>query len=230
MKITEICEDFDPYAVHNLQDPAAKEVTQVKKAKGMAEIIQKNCSEMLTAYRSTNQVLYRGIHGYSDAIVTGIRPDRRAVQMGNDEHLALHDGFLAAGLTATRMNSIFCSARPAIARSWGENVYIIFVKDGWAGTVFTKADKSDYTFYTMSRIAREFLSGTAPGNNTMKSMVREIKKLGPKDLRTSEDLIPILKENYADVLITGDSYIGLRAGSEICEKTLQLLGLKNIRY
>ena len=221
MKIDEICEEFDPYQLHNLQNPSSKEVTAVKKVARLAEIIEKNCAEMLSAYRSSGKVLYRGMHSTDDAVVTRIRPNRKAVQMNNDFHDALHQGFIAAGLTATRTNSIFCTANKHVASSWGSDVYVIFVKDGWSGTIFTHI-KNDYAFYTMYDIARSYVCSSAPN---MKSFVSDIKREGAKNFSTANELSNILFDSYYDILITGDSYIAVKCNSKLYGKLIKKLDI-----
>lgn len=226
MKIQEILEAYDQYDLHDLQNPSVEEIAAAKKAKDIAKLIKTECSEMLAAYQSTDIVLYRGMHSEHDAVITTIRPDRQPVQMDPKMHNALHQGFLAAGLTATRSNSIFCTAQVRLAMSWGDSVYIVFVKNGWSGTVFTKSDKSDYTYYTMERIAKQFLYGTSPKDRTIEKMVKRINELGPVEFKTAPELIEVLQGYYADVIITGGSYIALKHESPLCEKVLKHLKIR----
>ena len=77
-----------------------------------------------------------------------IRQDRTAVQMTSHQHERLDKAFKELGLKATRKNGVFCSTSRTIAGEWGSSTFIIFIKDGWSGTVFDKC-KDTYAFYAL---------------------------------------------------------------------------------
>lgn len=229
MKINEIItEEFDPYDIHDLRDPLHPEKTPpVKDAEHIAEIIKTNCSQMLAAYQKTQIVLLRGIAGWPniDPIIMGIRPDRKPFDVPLYAHKKLHLAFLEAGLPATRMNSIFCSTQESIAGGWGR-LYIIFVKDGWTGTVFEDF-KTEYAYPEMRDI------GTNK-NLSIKQMAQKIKSHHPI-IVTPNNLPQILSQRYEDILITGDSFIGFKIFlgrlTPQAKKVFKILGLKptNVR-
>lgn len=201
-------DDFDQYGVNDIENPDEKKEYQGiqgnNKAEQIAELIQTNCSQMLKAYQQTGIVLWRGISGYpmNDTIITNIRPDRKTVDMPEAAHKKLDLAFRELGLTATRKNSIFCTTSQEIAVNWGR-AYIIFVKDGWTGTVFNKY-KTGYTFYNMRTI------GTiGPSGESIKQKAIRIKEMGPIKV-TPANLPMVLNDRYEDILITGESYIGFR--------------------
>lgn len=191
-------EAFDPHGLYNVFDPRTKKISRVKNDDHLVAIIQQNCKIMLNAYQQTGRVLYRGIKGSDKVITTKIRLARKPMQMNRDSHDKLHNAFIELGLKATRRNSIFCTARWDIASVWG-SVYVIFVLDGWEGTIFEK-QKKDYSFFTMQHIGR---------GDDIDQMKKEIAKLKPKSFNSTADLVSILKSKYADIIITGDSYIAV---------------------
>jgi hypothetical protein len=214
-------DNFDPYVIHDLMEPDpdySAPITKVEDPDKIADIIRDNCSVMLQAYQQTGKVLYRGLTSTKNVVITGIRPDRRPVQMDYDYHKTLHQLFLDAGLTATRTNSIFCSARISIANIWGSTVYAIFVKDGWTGTIFSKI-KDNYAYYAV----RDIASRENPGQR-----MKEFKNLGPTSFNTSVDLAQILNKRYTDILITGSSYIGVSVESSFFKRILNRLNIRLI--
>jgi hypothetical protein len=201
MKVAELFEAwFDPaQGQHDVLKPESKKIDDTKDDEHLVQIITENCGEMLKAYQQTGLVLYRGIRDETVVIKSKIHQDRKPVEMEEKSHQKLHQAFLAAGLKATRMNSIFCTTNIDKTRAWG-SVYVIFVKDGWTGTVFESV-KDGYTFFKM----REIGSG-----DDIERMKEEILKMRPKSFSSTSELAEVLKGRYDDVLITGDSYIAVR--------------------
>lgn len=231
MKVADLLEGLDRNKIYDLKDPKKKEVASVKDAQELANIIKAQSAQMLAAYKATGKFLYRGVnsadvHGATwskespSYIITGIRKNRMPVQMPAQQHEELHKAFLKIGLKATRKNSIFCSTDPDTADAWG-TVYIVFVKDGWNGTIFEKV-KNDYAFYKL----RELAFGPTQHKDSIKAAFEELKRLGPKNISTAGELKTVLSEQYMDVLITGDSYIGLKVGKAETNEVLELLGLR----
>lgn len=225
MKVYELLEEFNRYEIHDLTAPSEKEVEKVDNAENLAAIIRKNCSMMLKAYQKSGTVLLRGMKSEVPAAITAIRPDRKPVDMADETHERLHDAFLQAGLKATRKNSIFCTTSLHIARDWGYNTYIIFIKDGWAGTVF-KDFKTEYSFFNMSGLGWKYEHDDK--KKAIKNMADEIKKFKPISFNSTSELVDVLEDQYVDILITGDSYIGLRLGNKNEPKAEDVLKLLNI--
>ena len=216
MKSSEfITEDnFNQFDLHQLSDhPDTPEVGKVNSIEHLAQIINKNCSQMVAAYRASSKVLLRGMKSHTPVVITNIRPDRRPVEMDKGVHKKLHLAFQKAGLTATRMNSIFCTTAEDIASDWGSNVYVIFVKNGWTGTVFTKFPKG-YSYYAMYRIGNR---------SSIQDQADEISELGPVSFNHYVGLTGVLNKGYEDILITGSSYIAVKAKGSNFVKLMELL-------
>jgi predicted oxidoreductase (fatty acid repression mutant protein) len=220
MKVYELLEKFNRYEIHNLTAPSEKEVEKVDNAENLAAIIRKNCSMMLEAYQESGTVLLRGMKSRVPAAITAIRPDRKSVEMADETHERLHDAFLQAGLKATRKNAIFCTTSLRIAKAWGRNTYIIFIKDGWDGTVF-KNLKRDYSFYNLQGLGWQNQDNDK--KTAIKNMADEIKKFKPISFNSTSMLVDVLEDRYEDILMTGDSYIGLRLGNRNGLKTEDVL-------
>jgi len=62
----------------------------------------------------------------------------------------------------------------------------------------------------------------------MENLVAGINKLKPLSFSSTAELSTVLTDRYADVIITGDSYIGLCLDSKILKDTMALLD-KNIK-
>lgn len=227
--IRELIEDFNRHKNYDLANPGTDKVAKVSTPEEIAEIISTHASDMVAAYRSAGSVLYRGMKT-GDAVpnanwdtvmpafvITGIRQDRKPLEMRPERHSFLHKAFLALGLKATRTNSIFCTAREVVAHNWGAP-HIIFVKNGWSATVFDKIT-NDYVFYEL-----EDLEYDTPEEQRFST--QKIKKLKPRNIETPGELSQILKKKYYDVLVTGDSYIALKVGAPETDKVLKLLKVK----
>lgn len=171
-------------------------------AEKIAQLIERTCGEMIQVYQQTNgKPLFRGmktlnaksLHVKTDSknVVSSIRKNRRPVEMNREQHARLEKLFTEAGLKANRSNSIFCTANYNIATDWGNDVKLIFVKDGWTGTVF-ESSKNDYSFYDLQYV----------------ETVEELKKLKPTVV-DQQNLPKIIMQEYEDILITGSSYVAL---------------------
>lgn len=190
------------------------------KDKNLDDLIQRidnECSDMLAAYKKSKMVLFRGMNSSRDIVETKIRPDRKPVEMSIDNHEALHNAFLEIGLKATRKNSIFCTTSAETASVWGDNTYIIFVKDGWTATIFSQF-KKDYAFDRLQWLAAKF-------KDDVPKLASEIVGLGPKTIDTIDGLKNVLTEKYEDIIITGDSYIAIKADALSTKYILKELGL-----
>lgn len=233
MKIADLFEAFDRNKIHDLTNPQEPEVGTVGSYEQLAAIIKKNCGTMLKAYQQTGKVLYRGMktgkavqNGKIDipamsVIATGIRNDRRAVEMDSSIHELLHDAFISAGLTVTRKNAIFTSANKSVADDWGKT-FVVFVKDGWEGLVFNAA-RDTYSFYALRDAGDNVYWDLKQAKGGMwdgaekKQMIRDAKSelkqavrgLKPRQFTDSQTLAEVLAQNYHEVLIAGDSYIAI---------------------
>lgn len=211
MKLTDLYEKFDRYALHDLANPIDKEVEKVTDVTVLAKKIEANCKTMLAAYRQARGYLYRGLAGASaDVIATGIRPDRKPVDMDPAVHNELHDLFIDYGLKVTRKNSIFCTAYPGVADDWG-TTYVIFVKDGWTGLVFDD-EPSDYSYYRIKTAGYNLLHGDTYHAE------RALQELKPREFSSSAQLAKIINREYYEALIKGDSYIAVKFGSDVWDE------------
>lgn len=226
MKISDLFEKFDRYELHDLTAPKSSEIDQIKSTEHLVKVIEENCSEMLNAYRKTGKVLYRGMNvaglasnqkidiPTSTALITGIRTDRRPVQMGEFEHEQLDRAFRDLGINTTRKNSIFVSAQQEVASVWGKS-FVVFVKDGWEGMAF-KESKNTYSFYNLQSLSRDFyyeVNRVRTPKNKQKAYEEfkyKISDLGPFSFKNTDGLVPILEDDYYEALISGDSYIAVR--------------------
>ena len=206
MKIKELLEN-NQYDIHDLSDIRNGSGLSIEGTiGGIAKYIKQNCSEMLQAYEYAGCYLYRGMSSTANRVATKIRPDRKPVEMPKLAHEMLHTAFIKLGLKATRTNSIFCTTKISVATTWG-SPYLIFVKDGWHGTVFENI-KNHYAFVKL----RNFYY--AKEAQSVDELVELIKNEKPYGFSTAEDLQEILAQQYQDVLLTGDSYIGLNLNNQ----------------
>ena len=209
MKVYEI---LDRYKVHDLANPDEDSgITKINDIEKLAETIKHNCKDTLRAYQHSGDFLYRGIKNVWDkVIITGIRPDRRPVEMKPEFHEILHDAFLKLGLRATRKNAIFCTTNIDLADDWG-NVYVIFPKDGWDVTVFTRVT-TGYSFHEISALSgyRIIRDESTTHEEKIDFLAKEIGGLNPQNIDDAKGLTHVLKIGYEDILLTGDSYIGVR--------------------
>lgn len=225
MKLSDLHEAVKTCHPKNNQRDENKISTLITVATEVADIIKAEASEMLKAYRLTNGFLYRGrsssneVNGIPEFIK--IRPDRKPVDMEADQHELLHTAFQKSGLEATRKNGIFCSAKLSIARDWGNRTTIIFVKDGWTGTVFDKS-KNDYAFHELRTAG--FLQNKE--KDKIKNMQKVISDLEGRSFDTAEEVAELIDNDYMDVIITGDSYLALDIKSRLTKEVLKILGLE----
>jgi hypothetical protein len=203
-----INEVVDPYKPTKLSGKADELVAR----------IQAECGQMLAVYQKANGVLWRGIGSIDFALHTKIRPDRRPVEMPPEAHKKLELAFNMLKLPANRTNSIFCSCNPDIAAEWGRR-YVIFVKDGWKGTVFDSITSGyffDSFYYTAVQSA-----------NTPEILAAEMEDLGPRVIYP-QNLDYVLKKGFEDILITGDSYYAIRHGTRVANQIFNALNVGGV--
>jgi hypothetical protein len=202
MKLNEI---YDQYLPNSLDDLGVQTIVDAIKA---------DCKEFIEAYKSTNKFIYRGVvDAYSStpyAFTSSIRQDRKPIDMPAPFHKLINTAMTRAGIKAHRGNSIFCTTEPHTAAEWGK-VYIVFVKDGWSGTVFDFDTRGEtYVYHRLKELA----SKAYEKPNAIEKMTDEIKNLNPRVFSNSTGLQNIIEKNYADIIITGSHYYGVRVNDE----------------
>jgi len=178
----------------------------------LADLIKRECSEFVKAYIKTNgSYLYRGVQDatrdWDYAITRNIRTDRKPVEMPADFHQLINTSMTEMGLQAHRGNSIFCTTNTSTANDWGQP-FLIFVADGWAGTVFEE-ERRDYLYSALYLAAKDITYRGEDEDQAKRSMMHELKKLKPRSFRTNAGLQAVIKSKYNDILITGTKYYGL---------------------
>lgn len=167
-------------------------IENLKDIEKAAETLTKYCSEFINVYKETDgKFLYRGTSdagGTKGNQIKSIRKNRQPIDVSLRQHNLLEQYFKELGLKANRKNSIFCSTSKDIAADWGNDVKIIFVRDGWEGTAF-KESKTEYAFYTLANA----------------KSIEDVKKLKPFVV-TPNNLDEVIEEQYVDLIITGSSY------------------------
>lgn len=170
----------------------------------LANVVKAHCGQILTAYKKSQRGLFRGVDGANmtaDSISVNIRNERKPIDVGIKMHNVLHDTFVGLGLEATRKNSIFCTTDRSAARDWGTPV-LVFPKDGWSGTVFEKF-KRTMAYNAIYDLERKF----DDSDITVEKLTPLVTKWMP--LKVTEKNIATLLPNYFEVLISGQSYIGV---------------------
>ncbi len=129
----------------------------------LCKIIESHCGEILAIYRKTKgKFLYRGIKNFyklSDGknfLFKKIRDDRKPIELSGAMQKIHDDSIRKLGGKAGRGNSIFCSTDEDEAYNWG-NSTIIFPKDGWNITYFSKIKLrgGDYIFDFLDSLHNE---------------------------------------------------------------------------
>lgn len=182
----------------------------------IANFIKLNCSQMLAVYKEANYCLIRGVKDAApdiNAFTAKIRPNRNPVFMGKKNQDSLDHLFNLMKIPVTRSNSIFCTTSASLAYAWG-NPFIVFVNDGWQGLVFNNI-KTSYAYYTLYDAAKIV---NAPDDminaENEASAIELINSMEPR-LLDSRSLSQVIKERYGDILIKGDSYVGLRINPKV---------------
>jgi hypothetical protein len=97
-------------------------------------IIEKECSQALAAFKSTNKVLLRGASSKTNPpIFHGRSHENRKVLNSTDVGQQIYDYVLTKmGITALRSNSIFATTDEYQAGEYGNAIYAIIPKNGFA--------------------------------------------------------------------------------------------------
>jgi hypothetical protein len=91
------------------------------------------CSESIIAMKEAKGFLYRGLNANADIFIGRPRENRKAKDTSAPLHREMDKLFSAAGFTALRSNSIFCSGDINTADTYGD-LYIIFPINGFSFT------------------------------------------------------------------------------------------------
>lgn len=92
-----------------------------------------NCSESIAAMKQAGSFLYRGLTADYDIFLGKPRNNRKAMDSDKDVQKEVDKLFIMSGFTALRSNSIFCSGRLGVAKSYG-HAFIIFPINGFTFT------------------------------------------------------------------------------------------------
>lgn len=221
MLVTEV---FDRYKIYDLREPN-KNINQVRDPVQLAEILKANSPTFVKAYVEGKYLLYRGVadasyiyNGYP--IITGIRKNRKPVQMGAERAKALEKFFKKEGLKVTRQNSIFCTPKVSVAEGWGKS-YIVFPKEPWIGLAFLDPEyRFTYSFYDSMRIADLVRTGNPTSIQTARTIFHGMK---PTEFNSGNVAALLKTKSCYEVLIKGDSYIGLQTGAKFTKQVLSEL-------
>lgn len=92
-------------------------------------LIQRDCTDAIAIMKHQKAFIYRGVNSSPNAFVSRSRENRRSLTYAYGQSV-LDKILVAAGFTAIRSNSIFCSADSSVASTYG-NLYFIFPKNGF---------------------------------------------------------------------------------------------------
>lgn len=185
-------------------------------AEKLVEILQSECSDIISAYSASGKMLFRGENNNSSIFTKKIRPNRIPVEMKQDAHKLIHKYMLANGMEATRMNSIFCSGKYDIAESWGSTVYAVFPRNGWKASWFNGLSQSEYSFTELANMAYDARnkeyggSGKIDMDDFNRMLTHFFKKNPPVTTSSPEELAGYLSTDPFEIMVTGDSYIAIR--------------------
>ena len=172
----------------------------IERFKKAMAIVEPHCKEIVAAYKQAGKFLYRGAKGRGkDIFVAGIRPDRTPGYLSQNLHNIEGIAVKKMGGVASRGNSIFCSNSVSTAADWGDDVFVIFPKDGWQTTYFTGLEQGEYAY--------DYLSA-AGDHAKVKDLIEVYENIGTEF--DKQQLPAYMKKiSELEVLITGDSYIGI---------------------
>lgn len=174
--------------------------------------LETECSQILSVYRQTNQFLYRGMRNRPAIFKSGIRDDRKPVEMPNHIHSLLIKAYQQAGVAAHRGNSIFATPDEKIADDWGD-AYIILPTNGFKFSWFTTINDGEYPWDKLQRVVYD---ATSKGYQILKNsekavlsmIVDELLELGLR-----QDNLPAAITSWSEVLITGSDFYAFHASN-----------------
>ena len=209
--------------------------TSMDEVDDFVDMIENECSDILTAYQETGVALYRGDRDESKLIPAfkkDIRTDRKPVQMVAHYHTWIDDAYKILKVTATRKNSIFCTANPDVAGDWG-TAFIVFPQDAFSTTVHDRDDHDltmGYNYNILDSICNSVENDIGKGiiddDDAAKEVAARIKKkIPPLQPRTVTAFERLLKKRPMDVLIHAGWWIGVNPKTEIGQAILKKLYL-----
>jgi hypothetical protein len=223
MRIYEI-EDYNDPNSKMYYEPKGLVAPELESIKHLADIIKQDCQQILKVYYDSHlSWIYRGEHTNESIFSKRIRPDRRPVGGENDmeKHEILAKWMESKGVHATRKNSIFGSCQQEVAEGWGSNVYVVFPRDGWWASWVENVSENSYSFYPYSELW--WNAETAAGRSQFAPDGKKISKAEaytkllddyfPQhpiiDTNNISQVSKYLNKKPYEILITGDSYIGI---------------------
>jgi hypothetical protein len=120
-------DDFMNVSIEN--DSISNKITDADKK--LLSIISNKCSYILTEYKKTSKVLYRGIKTIKHYFIDKSPVNRMPTATDKQIQIQLDKQLFYAGFTALRSNSIFCTSKFTAARNYSSCVYVIFPIDGF---------------------------------------------------------------------------------------------------
>lgn len=121
----------------------------------LLERISKECSDIVSVYKSNGgDFIYRGASSSQDAFRGRARDDRKPMDSHPELHDLLNNALKKAGVKARRDNSIFTSASYSQASNYGNNVFVIFPKDGYS---FSCSKKIKDFVFSFNKVHRYFI-------------------------------------------------------------------------
>lgn len=185
--------------------------------------LEANCSEIISIYKKLNppgrtvpRFIYRGVGWASESgsgqheFVARIRPNRRPGFLNSTMTKLVDKAIISLGGTATRTNSIFCTANQEQATHWG-NIYVVFPKNGWTATFCHKITGRKYMFDNMDLLWDKLNNDEEYIDLDQKDfpaiIAAELKNL--KIDFDKNHIANAITRGLGEIMIAGDSYIGL---------------------
>lgn len=186
--------------VDTVSDAVDRQFSAIRKT------LVKQCSEILSVYKKSRKLLYRGVKENNRAFFAKIRPDRVPGWLARDDHDLINKVIVQMGGTAHRGNSIFCSTRKNFAEAWGTK-FIVFPTNGWSVT-YSNETKGLYMYDHLTHASKWMPDTMNPAGRTPEAMVE--KKLQLIGVNFSKSEMPeFMDSDVWEYMIAGDSYIGL---------------------
>jgi hypothetical protein len=208
-------DEIDPGQKNTLKMTYDGEFTPPQSDSEVTSIIQllnKNCSQVLKAYKHAGQVLYRGINNVDDniSIFHGkSRDNRRTMNTRADISEMLDNGLKNSGMIAVRSNSVFCTSDIDDAMYYGKS-FMIFPLNGFVFTWNVKY-KDFYTNYMANKFSNPFHSITerdAAIEEFREDSERE--NFAQKYSFTNMDFVKAIESEH-EIMIHGEYYALRRA-------------------
>ncbi len=146
-------------------------------------LVEKNCSNILSTYKETGNVLFRGVTGKTNTAKLFLgqsRNDRKPIASSNEIYAQICDLYLKlAGFTALRGNSTFCNSDYDEVMWWGDEVYIIFPINGFTygySRTRTNIPASDYKYQSNVVILYTHIDYHQPLPFTNKELLKQATK------------------------------------------------------